>query len=51
MLILSYEADLNNEKFYLKNQISIVTDTLFLYEKSSIVVPKFDTELNENVDW
>ena len=48
--MLSYEADLNNEKFYLKNQISIVTDTLFLYEKSSIVVPKFDNELNENVD-
>lgn len=49
--MLSYGADLNKEKFYLKNQISIVTDTLFLYEKSSIVVPKFDTELNENVDW
>ena len=26
------------------------TDSFFLYDKSSIIVPKFITELNKNVD-
>ena len=48
--MLPYEDDLSKENFILKDQLSIITNNLFVYDKSSAVVTRFATESNENKD-
>ena len=39
-----FEEDLKKFNPNLENELSLITDSFFLYGKSSIVMPKFVTE-------
>ena len=42
-----FEEDLKKFNPNLENELSLITDSFFLYDKSSIVMPKFVTEFKK----